>query len=292
MLTIVNAKLNLGLRVLRKRPDGYHDLETVFYPVGVYNGTPQSPYPFCDALEILPTDAPSSLKVLSKEVITEDTQHNIVWKAYQAFQSVCASRGVTIPSVAITLSKHLPMQAGLGGGSADATFTLRLLNTICGMPLSDTDLLKLAAGLGADCPFFVRNKPALAHGIGERLSPLPERLKGKWAVVVKPYQAISTAQAFANIHPHGTEGELEEIYLGYTDRWKELMVNDFEQSFATLHPECMVIKEALYASGAFYASLSGSGSAFFGLYNDHTAALEATRLLPHDLIHFSTLCLL
>lgn len=292
MLTIVNAKINLGLRVLRKRADGYHDLETVFYPVGLHNGTPACPYPFCDALEITRSDTDSTFEVISTETITDDSHKNIVWRAYETFLSACRTKGYAPTAVSITLAKHLPMQAGLGGGSADASFTLKSLNKFTGNPLTDRELHTIATRLGADCPFFLLNKPALAHGIGEHLTPLADRLNGKWAVIAKPNQAISTAQAFANIRPQGCEGELEKIYLSPLEQWKELMHNDFEQSFAALHPECMAIKDALYASGAFYASLSGSGSAFFGLYHDHASAYAALNLIPNELAPYTTLCLL
>lgn len=292
MLTIVNAKINLGLRVLRKRADGYHDLETVFYPVGLHNGTPACPYPFCDALEITRSATGSSFEIISTETITDDSRKNIVWRAYEAFLSSCRTKGYTLPAVHISLAKHLPMQAGLGGGSADASFTLKALNNFTGNPLTDRELHSIATRLGADCPFFLLNKPALAHGIGEKLFTLADRLHGKWAVIAKPQQAISTAQAFAHISPHGNEGELHRIYLSPLEQWKEMMHNDFEQSFATLHPECMAIKDVLYASGAFYASLSGSGSAFFGLYHDHTTAYAALNLIPKELAPYATICLL
>lgn len=292
MLTIVNAKINLGLRVLRKRADGYHDLETVFYPVGVHNGTPACPYPFCDVLEITASDKMSSIDVISSEPVTEHPHLNIVWRAYESFLSACTAKGYTPPAVNITLAKHLPIQAGLGGGSADATFALLLLNRLADNPLTNNELHHIATQIGADCPFFLLNAPALAQGIGEKLHPLTARLKGKWAVIAKPRQAISTAEAFAHISPHGQEGEMEQIYLGPIEQWKELMHNDFEQSFATLHPECIHIKDALYANGAFYAAMSGSGSAFFGLFHDHATARCAMMHLPHHLAPYSTICLL
>lgn len=292
MITTVNAKLNLGLRILRKRADGYHDLETVFYPVGLYNGTPACPYPFCDVLEIIPSETPTSLEIIGYKNVTSDPHLNIVWKAYEEFLKICDQKKITLPSLQIILAKYLPVQAGLGGGSADGTFTLRLLNKLTGNPLSEAELHTIATRLGADCPFFLLNKPALAHGIGERLNALPPRLKGKWAVIAKPRQAISTALAFGNIRPHGSEGELEDIYLNPFDHWKDMMHNDFEEVFAGIHPECMAIKEIMYASGSFYASLSGSGSAFFGLYHDHSAASAAMNMIPSELAPYKTICLL
>ncbi len=273
MISFVNAKINLGLRVVERLPSGYHRLETIFYPVGLYNGTPECPYPLCDILEATPSKEFSLEQ--SGEQATSDPCDNLVYKAWELFSEYCHSHRKQVSPFVMRLEKHLPMQAGMGGGSADASFALRLYNHLNGNLLSDEELKSLALKIGADCPFFLLNKPALAGGIGEELIPLAERLKGMWCAIAKPAENMSTKEAFARITPSGKENELETIYKGEMAEWRTLMENDFEEPFFALYPHCRKIKERFYDSGALYSSLSGSGGAFYALFPDHDSALAA-----------------
>lgn len=266
MITFVNAKLNLGLNVVERRPDGYHNLETVFYPVGLYNGTPDNPTPFCDILEcnLLPETAVKNCLTLTGRQIDCPTEKNLVWRAAERITALTGRH------FRVTLDKHLPDGAGLGGGSADATFTLKTLAKLAaeaGAPAIGEDiLLEEAARLGADCPFFLKNEPSLGKGIGERLSPLPDRLKGMWALIVKPDVYVSTGEAFAGITPCRPEMSAEDVYAMPIDRWRDNMTNDFEAGIFAMHPQLSELKERLYDAGALYAQMSGSGSSLFGIF--------------------------
>ena len=275
MLAFVNAKLNLGLRVVRRLPSGYHELETIFYPVGLYNGTPQCPYPFCDLLEVNTSE--------KDEFLIEGADWNpaddLAMRARSVFGHACGRKGVEPLPTAIRVEKHLPMQAGMGGGSADGAFTLKMLNAMNGQPFDDEELSSLALRLGADCPFFILNCPALAGGVGERLTPLPERLNGMWCAIAKPAVNMPTAKAFSLITPTGESGTLRAIYEGDMSLWCRELVNDFECPFLELYPDCVAIKERLYAEGAIYASLTGSGAAFFGIFATREEAEKALKRL-------------
>ncbi len=277
MIRFVNAKINIGLGVVRRRADGYHDLETIFYPVGLHNGTPVNPEAFSDVLEITTGAACDSFSSRG-DVIECPPEKNLVWKAMKAFREYVAMHNpATMLSEGfdILLDKHLPSQAGLGGGSADAAFTVAMLNELSGSPLGEAEMIEITAKLGADCPFFIRNTPSIATGIGEKLSPVEDKLKGMWCVIVKPLENISTKEAFANVTPSGTEGTLLPLYSLDVDKWRGCVVNDFERSFFLMHPHCREIKNSLYANGAVYASLSGSGSAFYGIFADLQTAKNA-----------------
>lgn len=283
MLKFVNAKLNLGLNIVRRRPDGYHDLETVFYPVGLHNGTPLNPTPFCDILEVTP--AAESEFVLSGRPVDCPLEKNLVFKAWKIF-----SENVDMPvNFRIQLEKHLPDGAGLGGGSADASFVLKSLNEMTGLPLSDERLEQLALRLGADCPFFIRNAPCFAQGVGERMRPVDLNLAGWWCALVKPNLSISTKEAFAGVTPRIPEKSLLDIVRLPVEEWRGRMVNDFEASLFPNHPVLSEIKESLIARGASYASMSGSGSTIFGLFRSEDEARAAINLFPG---HFTALCLL
>jgi 4-diphosphocytidyl-2-C-methyl-D-erythritol kinase len=293
MLKFVNAKINIGLNVVRKRPDGYHDLETIFYPIGLHNGLPENPEPFNDILEININNHRDLYNFDGNDVgcAPED---NLVCKAVNQFRKYMATKHpeTTLPTgFDIALEKHLPSQAGLGGGSADASFTLLTLNEICGSPLSQDELIELSASIGADCAFFIHNKPCTAFGIGDRLIPQNSILEGLWCAIVKPKESISTKEAFSLITPSGTEkgDALVKYYEAPIESWKELIYNDFEKSFFALHPHTTAIKEALYQHGAAYASLSGSGSAFYGIFHSKEAAMQA---LDRINIDYKALCLL
>ena len=256
MITFPIAKINLGLNVVKRRPDGYHDLQTVFYPVGIK-----------DALEVFPmSDSfPSTLdcdiKVTNID-IEGDEQHNLVVRAYQILKQDFPD----LPRIHAHLYKGIPTQAGMGGGSSDASAMLLLLNERFQLGLSQEQLIQYATRLGADCAFFILNHPAYAEGIGEKLYPIDLHLSGWYLGVVRPDIPVPTKEAFAHITPHMPMKCCREIVMQPVERWKENLVNDFEESVFTLHPELAFIKEQLYKLGAVYAAMSGSGSALFGLF--------------------------
>lgn len=254
MITFPNAKINLGLNIIGKRPDGYHNLETVFYPV-----------PLDDALEVqilnAPTGHPYALHLSGTEV-AGSTEDNLVVKAY-----LLLDREFHLPPVDIHLFKHIPSGAGLGGGSADAAFMLRLLNDKFALSLSDERLERYAATLGADCAFFIKNVPTFAEGIGNLFSPITLSLKDYQLVIVKPDIFVSTREAFAQIKPQRAEHSLKELIALPVEAWKDRIVNDFEASVFPQHPILREIKEEFYRKGATYAAMSGSGSSVFGLFS-------------------------
>ena len=276
LIHFVNAKLNLGLNIIRKRNDGYHELETVFYPVGLYNGTPENPEPFCDILEIVATDGDSDRFTFTGNPIDCSHENNLVCKAASAFHEALKETGSGKPCFDIRLEKHIPDGAGLGGGSADASFTLRVLNKLCGNPFDHRQLIGIAAVLGADCPFFIENRPVLASGIGEIMTPVGVNLEGYWAVIIKPDIYISTREAFSGIRPKLPENVLVEIIEHPVEEWKDRgLGNDFEPHIFQLYPRLGSIKESLYENGALYAAMSGSGSSLFGIFPDRESALSA-----------------
>lgn len=255
MITFPIAKINLGLNIVEKRSDGYHNLETVFYPLPIH-----------DALEIhemdkgFPSSVDCDIKV-SNMVIEGDEQKNLVVKAY----NLLAQR-FALPRLHVHLHKFIPSQAGLGGGSSDAAYMLTLLNREYRLRLDTEELIHLAKSLGADCPFFIDPQPAYATGIGEKLTPVNLDLSGYHIAVIKPNIAVSTAEAFRNIIPEMPEKKCAEIVLQPIDTWKTELQNDFEKSIFMQHPELQRIKDMLYDTGAAYASMSGSGSSIYGIY--------------------------
>lgn len=286
MISFVNAKINLGLNVVARRADGYHDLSTVFYPVGVYSGTPENTVAFADALEIV--ERPDADHQPEAQVWKDDeylflsrkvecpVEKNLVCKAVVAFRKALEDAGrPQLPSLRVILSKHLPDGAGLGGGSADATFTLKMLNAMAGSPFDECELIDIAAKIGADCPFFVVNSCAYASGIGERLERLSLSLAGKWLLIVKPDLYVSTKEAFAGITPHAPAFDLLRLPEVPLKEWHEVVVNDFEASLFPSHPELAEIKNELYACGAQFALMSGSGSSLYGIFENISAANAA-----------------
>jgi len=251
MISFPNCKINLGLYVTSRRPDGYHELETIFYPV-----------PLEDSLEIVPasTQTDCALHLFGNEIEC-DTDNNLVIKAYRMLRKEFA-----LPPLDISLYKQIPSGAGLGGGSSDATFMLKLLNDYCKLGLSATQLENYATQLGADCAFFVRNTPMLARGIGNLFAPIDLSLNGYKIVIVKPDIFVSTREAFSLIKPHTPEYDLAEAIALPINQWKKYLQNDFEQSVFPQHPEIASIKERLYQHGAIYASMSGSGSSLYGIF--------------------------
>lgn len=274
MVTFVNAKLNIGLNIIRKREDGYHLLETIFYPVGIYNGSPENPEPFCDILEAVPQK--EGLKANSYTWLGRSIdcppEKNLVYRAAEEISRL------TGRYFDLFLEKHLPDGAGLGGGSADATFTLKALNTLAGSPLCKEQLSEIALGLGADCPFFIDNTPAFGERIGERLTPVVSKLKGMWTLIVKPPVYVSTREAFAGITPRQPQLPVRRIYESVPMvEWRDCMTNDFESSLFPVYPQLAEIKRRLYESGALYAQMSGSGSALFGLFRTQEEAKESRK---------------
>lgn len=273
MIKFVNAKINIGLNILRKREDGYHELETLFYPVGKYNGTPENPEPFCDILEIGEAESGEDEFSFSSNYIDCPIEKNLV---YRAVKKIKEAAGID-KALKISLDKHIPDGAGLGGGSADAAFTLMVINEMFGTQLSKEHLLSLASTIGADCPFFIENRPVIATGIGEIMSPAQLDLTGCWCVIVKPDIFVSTREAFAGIKPEQPAVKIEEIIRYPMEEWEERgLKNDFEKTIFHLHPQLNEIKEKLKECGAAYTAMSGSGSSIYGLFKNKETAADAT----------------
>lgn len=252
MIAFPNVKINLGLSITEKRPDGYHNLETVFYPVALE-----------DALEINPCNDAATKFTLHQHgmEIAGNPEDNLVVKAY-----LLLDREFDLPPVEIHLFKHIPSGAGLGGGSSDAAFMLKLLNDQFNLHLTDHQLEGYAATLGADCAFFIKNQPTFAEGIGNIFSPVQLSLKDYQIMIIKPDVFVSTREAFSNIRPRRPEHSVKEVIKRPVSEWRETLINDFEASVFPLHPVIGEIKEELYRQGAVYASMSGSGSSVFGLF--------------------------
>lgn len=294
MVVFVNAKINLGLNITRRREDGYHDLETLFYPVGIYGGTPCNPVKFNDILEIHLLGAGREDEFsFSGNFIDCPPERNLVVKAVKAFKEALLRKGkseVQDYAVSLSLEKHIPDGAGLGGGSADATFTLKALNKLLGFPFTQEELISIAANLGADCPFFVKNRPVIASGIGEIMIDASINLAGWWAVIVKPAIYISTKEAFAGISPHQPEKPISEIIKYPVGEWsKRGLRNDFEPQIFEKYPLLSDIKELFLKSGASYASMSGSGSSIFGLFKQYPSATLLNQLHSRSLPVFPLL---
>lgn len=249
MVSFPPCKINLGLHILRKRTDGYHDIETCFYPV-----------PWTDILEIIP--AQTLTFTSSGHTIPGAADDNLCLQAFRLLQQDHA-----IPPVHIHLHKVIPMGAGLGGGSADAAYTLRMLNDMFALNLSMTALMNLAARLGSDCAFFIQDHAMLGTGRGEVLSPLAVSLKGKYIVLVKPDIHVSTAEAYAGVTPDLPARAVEQVVMAPLDTWRTFLYNDFEQSVLVRYPAIAAIKQQLYDAGAVYAAMSGSGSTVFGIFD-------------------------
>jgi len=246
-----NAKINIGLHILNKRPDGYHNLETVFYPIGL-----------CDVLDVEPSDTCTDYSFSSAGIALDgDPEENLIVKAYRLLKM-----HYNIPAIDITLIKQIPFGAGLGGGSADAAFMLKALNTIFELKISNKKLENLAVQLGADCPVFIRNQPVFATGIGNIFKPISLLLKGYYLLLVKPEIAVSTAEAYALVEPRKPQFQLNQLISQPIETWKDTIVNDFEVSVFAKYPSIESIKSKLYEMGATYAAMSGSGSTVFGIF--------------------------
>lgn len=266
MITFPCAKINLGLNIVSKRPDGYHNLETVFYPI-----------PLTDALEIkymdekFPSESPCDLKITGNDVDCNE-EDNLVIKAYQLLAA-----DFQLPRVHAHLVKRIPTQAGLGGGSSDAAYMIRLLDERFRLNIGIPEMERYAAKLGADCAFFISADPSYAEGIGDVLMPADvpgAGLGGYYLAVVKPSVAVSTRDAYAAIVPKTPTKCCRDIVRQPIETWKDELVNDFEAPIFAMHPELAAIKQSLYDAGAVYAAMSGSGSALFGIFREQPTGLE------------------
>ena len=254
MICFPSCKINLGLRITQKRADGFHALETVFYPITL-----------TDALEIIIEPETSAAPITftsSGLTINGDPSDNLCFKAYGLLKKDYP----TIPNIKMHLHKKIPMGAGLGGGSSDGAFTLVALNQLFNLQLSEQALLDYALQLGSDCPFFILNTPAFATGRGEILTPTTVNLNGYSIIIVNPGIAISTKLAFSLITPKIQETNLAAIIQQPISTWKDELINDFEQPIFNSFPELANIKETLYQKGAVYVSMTGTGSTVYGIF--------------------------
>lgn len=249
MVLFPNCKINLGLNVINKRDDGYHDLETIFYPLQIK-----------DAVEII--EKKSIQFSISGLIIDGDIQNNLCLKAYQLLKEEFPQ----LPTIQIHLHKAIPMGAGLGGGSTDGAFTLKLLNKKFNLSLSEKQLTDYALQLGSDCPFFIVNKSCFAKGRGEILEELDIDLSAFKIILVHPGIHIGTGAAFSTIKPAATKKSLKDIIQQPIVTWKKELKNDFEEPVFVQYPEIKNIKDELYRSGAIYSSMSGSGSAVYAIF--------------------------
>ncbi len=251
MVAFPPCKINLGLSILRKRGDGFHDLSTCFFPV-----------PWNDILEIIPSNV---FKFSSSGLtIPGNTDENLCVKAYEILQ-----RDFKLDPVHIHLHKIIPMGAGLGGGSSDAAWTLRILDSVFSLSLSTEKLMQYASMLGSDCAFFIQDNAMMGSGRGEVLSPCAVDLKGKWIVLVKPDVHVSTADAYAGVIPKETNLNLQSVLETKSiTEWRDVIKNDFEDSVFQKYPVIAAVKDQLYRAGALYASMSGSGSTVFGIFEE------------------------
>ena len=265
MIGYSNAKINIGLQVLRKRPDGFHDIDTWMIPV-----------PFYDILECRVHSASSTPFHFTQSGITVDEplSAHLCYRAFEAF-----SRSVPCPPVRLHLHKQIPVGAGLGGGSSNGAATLKALNKITGNPLSAVQLEELAATLGSDCPLFIHNVPMLASGRGERLEKREIDLSNRYLVLLHPRFAISTAEAYKLVRPGDRRPALESLIKQPVNEWKTIIVNDFEAPLFRHYPLLKELKDGLYNSGALYASMSGSGSSVYGIFDTEPD-------LPEDLTRY------
>jgi len=248
MITFPNAKINLGLNIVRKREDGYHDIESCFYPI-----------PWKDGLEVI---ASTKFSFHSYGLqIPGNSNENLCVKAYELLKEK-----YDIPSAEIHLLKKIPMGAGLGGGSADGAFTLSTLNDVFDLGISTNELKELALQLGSDCPFFIQNEPAIAKGRGEILEGVDINLSGYYLGIQNPGIHISTKEAYSGVVPKTPEIEVSEILKMPLNTWKEQLKNDFEASIFENYPEIADLKKEMYSSGAIYASMTGSGSTVYGVF--------------------------
>lgn len=256
MIAFPNAKINIGLNIIRRRADGYHDLETVFYPIKIY-----------DALEIIPA---VTLEFTASGLgIPGNVQDNLCIKGYHLLK-----KDFDLPPVSIHLYKHIPIGAGLGGGSADAAYFIRLLNKEFSLNLNADQMRAYASRLGADCAFFVESKPVFAFEKGDKFEPVSLDLSAYHLVLVMPPAQVSTAEAYRGVKPRPVETSLKELITLPVAEWRHFIRNDFEETIFKNHPVIRGVKAALYQAGALYACMSGSGASVFGIFKQQPALLE------------------
>lgn len=265
MVTFPNCKINLGLHVLRKRSDGFHDIETCMYPVF-----------WEDVMEIIPSTEKTSFQITGQTNLSAGPD-NLCLKAYQLLKDE-----YSLPDVQMHLHKILPFGAGLGGGSSDAAHTLITLNKIFNLNLSYDKLLKYSANLGSDCPFFIKNKPSFASGKGEILEEINFSLAGTFIQLIFPGFGVSTAEAYAGVNPEDNRQDLRKILQQPKERWKDLLINDFEEGIFKKHPILTDIKKNLYMKGAFFAGMSGSGSSVFGLFETEPQPVKTSEFSSYS----------
>ena len=255
MVVFPNAKINIGLQILGKRTDGFHNLHTIFLPVNLK-----------DAIEVIESDSKDEEIIFSHSgrKITGDTKDNICYKAYHLIKKDFPK----LPNVCLHLHKNIPMGAGLGGGSADGSFMLALLNKKFNLNISQESLLKYALQLGSDCPFFIINKPCEAFGRGEELNEISLDLSAYKILLVNPGIHVNTAKAFSQIRPNADQKDLLSAIKQPVTEWKHFITNDFEAVVFKDHPAVETIKNELYHKGALYASMSGSGSSVYGIFEN------------------------
>ena len=287
MLLYPNCKINIGLRVVRKREDGYHDLETIFYPVmGLHDELEVS-----RVSEIGYGESGIGFSFIQEGLAVDcAAEDNLIIKCYQHMRA----KYPQISDVRIRFKKNIPFGAGLGGGSSDASHMAIALNELFNLGLTKEQLAEEVRSLGADCPFFVYNTPCYAEGIGDKLTPISLNLSGLQLVMIKPNCGVSTREAYSGIirHPE-VEGEIQQALASGKSfaEMRSLLVNDFEQTVFALHPEIAAIKQRLLSAGAVYAAMSGSGSTVFGLFQDDAEGRTNTQLrLLHE--EFSTMIIL
>ena len=267
MICFPCAKINIGLHVTGKRDDGYHNLETLFYPV-----------PLVDILEIIPLSGKRTVRNIFNSTgirFDENTETNLCLQAWKEM-----NKTEPLPPVNIHLHKIIPVGAGLGGGSSDAASALIALNDLFNINMNKTVLASLAAGIGSDCPFFIYNKPMFASGRGEVLQDTGIDLSGYKVVIVYPGKGISTAWAFSNIEIREHNSSLRDTLNNDPATWQGKVFNDFETVVFKSYPEISSLKEKLLDNGALYASLTGSGSAVYGLYDSGTATDHLRSVFP------------
>ncbi len=267
MILFPNAKINIGLNITERRTDGYHNLETIFYPIKIN-----------DALEVIPADKLSFES--SGLEIPGRMEDNLCVKGYHLLK-----RDHDLPPVKIHLHKHIPIGAGLGGGSSDAAFFIKLINTQFNLGLSVDKMQDHARTLGADCAFFIENKPVFAFEKGDEFEPIKLDLSNYSIVLVMPPVQVSTSEAYRGVRPKMTEDSLMELIQAPIATWKKHIKNDFEESIFPNHAEIRGVKAALYQAGALYASMSGSGSSVFGIFEKtpDLSALEQNNQVFYNL---------
>ncbi|MBI9035206.1 MAG: 4-(cytidine 5'-diphospho)-2-C-methyl-D-erythritol kinase [Bacteroidales bacterium] len=250
MIKFPNCKINLGLHIVEKRSDGFHNIETVFYPVSL-----------SDILEIVPSD---QIQFESTGIcIPGNADDNLVMKAYRLI-----SEDYDIPEIKVHLHKIIPAGAGLGGGSSDASFMIKLLNEQFDLKMSEEKMMAFARQLGSDCSFFIKNKPVFAHQKGDTFEEIELNLSGYQIMIIKPEVHISSADAYSGVLPKKPEMALTDIIKLPVEEWKSILINDFEKTVFSKFPQIQSLKDQLYAAGAVYASMSGSGASVFGLFKN------------------------